>query len=236
MVTKAIVALAVLLMAAVPAGARVAETQPLSSKAVHLTVDDWRDADNLCTAGNTGYYWTVGDWFTGNESYRIYCDPGDCASCPEGWSPRSVTIYLYWDVENTCALSVSASIELIDNTDPECPMPGPTVCQSEPSTVGPFSPAGLWAVTIPLPDTCSSLEDPFFAALHFHDTCASLPVLITDTGPCDACESWNNWGAGWRQLCEYGFPGNLSLHATIECEGGTPVEDASWGTIKGKYR
>ena len=37
----------------------------------------------------------------------------------------------------------------------------------------------------------------------------TLPSLVTDEGPCVPCVNWNDWGTGWEDLCDYGFPGNL---------------------------
>jgi len=236
MIFKAIAAVVIVLVIAVPALARECETERLSSRQLHETGAVERDADNLCQNGVQEHYWTVGDWFTGNESYLLFCDPVECEECEEGWKPKSVTLALYWNAENTCSLRAKASIQLAVPGEGECQAPGVTVCVSDPITIGPFSPAGLWAISIPLPDACTTLEDPFFTTIEFLDTCEELPVLVTDRGPCDECNSWNDWGLGWRKLCDYGFPGNLSVYTTIECQGSTAVEQASWSTIKGMYR
>ncbi len=236
MLVRAIALGAVILLLGAPAGARQARAEELPTHDVQTPDDGGRGDDVLCMSGNTAYYWTVGEWFSGNESYKVYCEPTDCQECDGGWKPFSVTMYLYWEQENSCALTVSSAIERIGEGDPECPTPGTLICESAPVTLGPFSPAGLWAITIPLPEHCPTLEEPFFATIRFHDTCDDLPILVTDPGPCDDCHSWNDWGAGWRQLCEHGFPGNLTAYATIKCAGPTPVEGASWGSIKAMYK
>jgi hypothetical protein len=145
-------------------------------------------------------------------------------------------MYLFWEAENECALSVSAEILSADVSDPGCPRPLQVLCESEPTTVGPFSPAGLWAVTVPLPDDAPILSGPFFASLQFHSTCDELPSVVASQDACSECVSWNDWGNGWQELCGYGFPGNISLYATLQCQGPSPVEATTWTTIKAMYR
>jgi len=230
------VVLACLLIAGL-AGAKECRVEPLAARALNESGQvETRDPDNLCRAGVTNYYWTVADWMSGDETYMVYCDPADCQTCENGWKPISVTMYLFWEQENTCALSVTASVERVERADPDCPRPGATVCVSNPATVGPFSPAGLWAVTIPFPEHVESLTEPFFAAIHFEGGCDELPALVTDGGPCEECSALNNWGDGWHSPCDHGFPGNVTIYATIECLGSTPVDAISWGTIKANYR
>ncbi len=229
-------ALALVLVVACPAPAREVAAQPLALQDVHQYAFE-REPGDQCDGGYSDYYWTVNGWFTGNESYAVYCDPTGCAECSGSWKPLSVTIYLYWEEENSCALTVHAEIIEADMSDPECPTPGSTVAStSVPMIAGPFSPAGLWAITIPMPEDCPGFTDPFFAAVVFEDCCEDLPQLVNDAGPCSGCMSWNDWGIGWDELCAYSFPGNLSIYATMECIGSSPVGNTTWTTIKNMYR
>ncbi|MBM3307741.1 MAG: hypothetical protein FJY74_05395 [Candidatus Eisenbacteria bacterium] len=201
-----------------------------------MTEQGTRAPGDLCEACNGGYYWTVDQWFTGNETYAALCEPCRCPSCQGGWKPRAVTMYLFWENENSCALSVSARILAVDQSQPDCPRPSEVLCASMPTTVGPFSPAGLWAVTVPLPGDAPVITGPFFASLQFHSTCDELPAVVATRASCGPCASWNNWGQGWQELCGFGLPGNLTLYATLECQGPSPVTPATWTTIKSMYR
>lgn len=233
---RAITVAIVLLALAAPAAARTATFDRLPDAEVNEFSLSDREPGELCEACNNSYQWTVSEWLIGDETYKIYCDPGDCPYCEGGWKPLSVTIYLYWAEENTCELTMSVDIESVDFTDPLCPAPGETLCSSAPVTVGPFTPAGLWAVTLPLPGECADIDTTFFAGINFHGLCTVLPDLVTDGGPCEPCVSWNDWGSGWVDLCDYDFPGNLSVYTTLECQGPTAVRTETWGTIKGHYR
>ena len=50
------------------------------------------------------------------------------------------------------------------------------------------------------------------------------------------CVNWNDGASGWEDLCDYGFPGNLSMYTTLECQGPSPVQQATWTHIKSLYR
>jgi len=234
--TKVIAVAFAIVAVATPTIARDVVALPLED-VVPMEYPGERDPGDQCDGGHTGYYWTIGSWFTGEESYAVYCDPTECTGCTGSWRPLSVTMYLYWEEENSCAMTVHAEILEADLSDPGCPTPGSTVVSTSVSmTAGPFSPAGLWAVTIPVPEECQGFTDPFFASIVFEDTCDEVPDLVADAAACNDCASWNDWGIGWDELCTYTFPGNLSIYATMECMGWSPVRETSWGTIKGMYR
>ncbi|MBD3347874.1 MAG: hypothetical protein GF400_01610 [Candidatus Eisenbacteria bacterium] len=236
MTTKVTIVLLAVALASGPAMAREVTAGLLVDPVVHSHPSS-RDPGDQCDRGHGSYYWTIDSWFTGEESYAVYCDPSGCPDCSGSWRPLSVTIYLYWEEENACALTLHAEILDADLSEPSCPSPGSTViATSAPVTAGPFSPAGLWAVTVDLPEECDGLSEPFFASIVFEDACGEPPDLVADAGPCIDCESWNDWDIGWDELCAYGFPGNLSIYATLECSGSSPVRDATWTTIKTMYR
>ncbi len=229
-----IIAAAILAVAA--AGSRAASVVPVPSAAADADSPRAHQAGDVCEGCHKGYYWTIDAWFTGNESYRVYCDPASCSTCEGGWKPTSVSTYLYWDKQNHCALTVSATIQEAVSDGSGCPSPGRLVATSEAIVIGPFSPAGLWGVTIPLPPEAPVLSGPFFATLTFHDTCEEPPSLVANAGPCLACASWVDRGSGWEQLCGDRFPGNISVRTSLECQGMAPVAESSWTTVKGKYR
>ena len=107
--TKAIVAAAAILALAA-GGASAASAQPIPGAAPDDEAQRASKAGDVCEGCHKGYYWTIENWFTGNESYRVYCDPGSCGDCIGGWKPMDVSTYLYWDRQNACALTVSATI------------------------------------------------------------------------------------------------------------------------------
>ncbi|MFH1502088.1 MAG: hypothetical protein ABIG03_03480 [Candidatus Eisenbacteria bacterium] len=236
MAQKAIILVAVAMIVAAPAQAREVVAEHLGNPVVY-EYPTGRAPGDQCDVGEPDYYWTVNSWFTGEESYAVFCDPMACSDCEGSWKPLSVTVYLYWETENSCALTVHADILSADMSDPSNPEPGPVVAATSiPMTAGPFSPSGLWAVTVPLPQDTDGFTDPFFASVTFEDACGEPPSLVADPGPCTSSSSWNDWGIGWDELCTYGFPGDLTIYASLECLGSSPVRDATWTTIKTLYR
>jgi len=185
--------------------------------------------------GQTLYYWTLEDRFTGNESYRVLCEPVGDGACEGGWKPVSVTMYLYWEESNTCSFTVQAEIHSSDSANPMGPHSGRLIAASEPTTVGPFRPQGLWAVTVPIPKDAPAIDGPCFASLRFLDTCSELPQMVAAPGSCDPNRSWVDRGAGWEDMHGLELPGNLSAYATFECQGRGAEEEVAWGTIKGMY-
>lgn len=188
-----------------------------------------------CLNGSSTYYWTLDGWFAGNEAYRILCAPAACSGCEGGWKPISVTMYLYWEDRNECALTVQAELHEASPGGAGPPDQGRVVAVSEPTRVGPFHPAGLWAVTVAMPHDCPIIDGPVLATLRFLDTCDELPALVAAPGACDARRSWIERGQGWSDLHDRDLPGNLSAYTTFECQGMSPVEPVAWATIKGRY-
>jgi len=232
--TAIVLTLALVLFASPALGREVIATPLKAGARDHASLIS-REEGDLCHGCSDEYHWTIGGWMTGNEVYRVYCEPSVCSACEGGWKPISVTMYLYWDEANSCALSVSAEIERAGGRGAPCDDPSETLVASQVITVGPFDPPGLWAVTVPLPEDAQTITDPFFATFRFHNTCGQLPDIVTSDGPCESCRSWNDWGSGWNDLCPYGFPGNLALFTTLECQGVTPVLSMTWGAIKAMY-
>jgi hypothetical protein len=187
---------------------------------------------DVCKNGQTTYYWTLEDRFQGNESYRVFCGPTECGGCEGGWLPVSVTMYLYWEEENDCALTVQAEIHEAGDAPGE---QGRLVTVSERKTVGPFHPAGLWAVTVAMPLDAPVIEGPCFATLRFLDTCDELPAVVAAPGACDQARAWNDRGDGWTDVYDQELPGNLSAYATFECQVPKAGQEIGWGTIKSMY-
>ncbi|MBD3368456.1 MAG: hypothetical protein GF405_09850 [Candidatus Eisenbacteria bacterium] len=235
MMVRAIVLTVLLAVLVVHAGAREPRIAPLGEVELHRTAATTRVPGDRCSAGRSDYYWAVGDWFTGNEVYAALADPDDCSDCGGGWQADDVTIFLYWTTADTCRMSAVATIREVEECG-ETLVPGDPIVTSDPTEVGITGTCGLWAVTIELPQDTPILTDPFFVAVEFMDPCGNLPKVVTDSGPCTEGSSWNHWGSGWQDMCDFGFPGDLSLYATLQCQGPTAVEPSSWTTIKAIYR
>jgi len=235
---KTAMLLLILLLIPCLGAARVPTIAPLpTTEAFALSLDaGTRDPGDLWEVGTEEYYWTVDGWLTGEETYYSYADVVDCPECRGGWRPVSVTFYVFWQSSCDCSLTVSVGVRDAVGDPGGCPSPGEPICESEPTVVGPVSAPGLWAITLPLPLDAPLATGPFFATVAFHDTCDQLPALVTDSGPCCGCRSWNDWGSGPEELCAHGFPGALSVFATLECQGATPVQTRSWTAIKCMYR
>ena len=223
--------IALLVLAGIASGAAPDGT---SEQALNLaTVSQPGD---VCKNGYTSYYWMLEDRFTGNESFRVFCGPAGCAGCEGGWKPVSVTMYLYWEEENSCALTVQAEIHEADPTDLTRSGQGRLIAASEKRTVGPFKPAGLWAVTVAMPPDTPAINGSCFASIRFLDTCDELPAVVAAPGECDAMVSWNDRGEGWVDLRELDLPGNLCAYATFECQVVEKDASATWSTIKGMFQ
>jgi hypothetical protein len=222
--TRVALAAALVALAAVPAAAlQDGHTQAYSQPG------------DVCDNGSPLYYWTLEDRFVGNESFRVFCGPAGCAGCEGGWKPVSVTMYLYWEEKNSCALTVRAELHTVDPSDPTNSHAGRLIVASETETVGPFKPAGLWAITVAMPLDAPTIEGPCLASIHFLDTCDDLPSIVAAPGACEAAVCWNDRGEGWVDLNDLDLPGNLSAYASFECQFPEREEPVAWSTIKGMY-
>jgi hypothetical protein len=227
--TKTVVAVASLIVCTLAAASQAA---PIEEPTVEVALSQPGDE---CKNGHTNYYWTLEDRFAGQESYRVYCGPAECGGCEGGWQPVSVTMYLYWETRNNCALTVQAEIHEANPTATGEHEQGRLVAVSEQKTVGPFRPAGLWAVTVAMPLDAPRVEGPCFATIRFLDTCDELPAMVAAPGACEASRSWKDRGDGWTDMRDLDLPGNLSAYATFECQLVEREEEVAWSTIKSMY-
>jgi hypothetical protein len=208
-----------------------AGTAPPSPPATATAVEP----GDLCERGYTSYYWTLDDEFLGNESYMVYCRPSQCDDCGGGWRPLSVTMYLYWEMRNDCGLTVQAAIREARTEGTGVPVPGQVIAVSELTSVGPFAPAGLWAVTVALPRDCPTVDGPCFATLRFLDTCDDRPAIVATPSTCEAKRTWVSRGEDWIDLVGCDYPGNPSLFATFECQYPDEELPVAWSAIKSQY-
>jgi hypothetical protein len=144
-------------------------------------------------------------------------------------------MYLYWETRNSCGLTVQAELREATYSESGGTAPGNLIVTSEPTSVGPFKPAGLWAVTVALPRDSEMIGGPCFATLRFLDTCDDRPAVVATPTACQARTTWVNGGEGWIDLSTCDYPGNPSLFATFECQNPTEELPVAWSSIKSRY-
>jgi len=119
----------------------------------------------------------------------------------------------------------------------QCWFPGPEICVSSIFTVSITDP-GHYAITLPMDTPCACAEFGYWYGISFEFMTAfdSSPDLISDQFPV-GCTSWNDYGAGWEDLLDFGLPGEINLYADIICcENPVPAEKNTWGEIKAMFR
>lgn len=201
-------------------------------------------ADGVCEMGNpNALAWAVPDYVWGAEKYKYlyYADPAGCAACNEGFTVESVTIFLQFGVEDVpSSFGARADFEeAIWDDALQCWYPGPEICASPDYTVT-IDAAGLYAITLPMNVVCSCAEFGHWYGISFEFLTAfdsgMEPDLITDDSPV-GCVSWNDYGAGWADLQDFGLPGEISMTADIVCcSNPVPAEKNTWGEIKAMFR
>jgi hypothetical protein len=195
-----------------------------------------------CQTGNLNpAAFAITNWALPPEDYKLAFDPlvdGDCAGICAPIPGRGVDInriYIHIQTAAACTIIMGVDVEeVIYPTSPDCPEPGPVVCAS-PSYQVDLPSAGGWIINLPIECVCLTLGREYMLSVHFESATCAID-LVTDNLPSN-CTSWNNWGAGWKDLvAQYGFPGNLKIWADATCcEPPVPVEMKSWGNIKNIY-
>lgn len=187
-----------------------------------------RDPGDVCTVGVTETYWALSDWIAPPEEYANYCDPASCTDCPGGWMPIHVNFALQFAVADT--FYVSAGIRAADLTDPMCPVPDAALCWSSTYEVD-IPGAGAYLISLPLNMGCTIVTEPFFGCVAFESAFASgeAPDVVTADGQVE-CFSYNDWGLGWKDLYDYGFPGPTTISVDIECQAVEPDLDIKPGS------
>jgi hypothetical protein len=179
--------------------------------------------------------WAISGWLAPPESYMYVFDPGDdCTDCPDGWRLTHVQILLQTDAAADIVLAGSL-LEAIYPFGPDCPYPGPIVCETDLLQVS-IPGEGMWDVMLPIECDCAFFGYDYVLQVTFDSVSGSVD-LITDEYP-SACTSWNLYGTTMADLVDdVGFPGNLMMWGIVECCD-TPVahEKQTWGGIKTLYR
>lgn len=181
-----------------------------------------REPGDMCDVGVLEAYYWIDEWLLTPEEYAVFADPAMCDPCAGGWEPVAVNVYLYVEEdESPCTITLSVGIREADMDSPGCYVPGDVICWSSPYEVV-FSSPGAFLVGLPLDAGCETVDGPFFACFRTEDDPGSqtLPDLVIDDVPLE-CISYNDYGFGWEDLVlDYGFPGNVSVYATLECQEG----------------
>ena len=201
-------------------------------------------ADGVCQMGNLNpLAFAITDWVWGAEKYKYlyYADPAGCTACTEGFTVEAVTLYLQFGVEDVpVTFEARADFEeAIWDDALQCYYPGPEICVSPDYTVT-IDAAGLYAISLPMDTACACAEFGHWYGISFEFLTSfdsdGRPDLITDEFPV-GCVSWNDYGAGWEDLQDFGFPGEVSMTADIVCcANPVSTEKNTWGEIKAMFR
>ena len=197
-----------------------------------------------CQVGNLNpIAFAITDWVWGLEKYKymFYADPDQCGLCTDGFTVGSVSLVMQFgpeDVPATFDARVDFEEALWDDAL-QCNVPGPEICVSSNYTVT-IDTAGLYNITLPMDAGCACAHFGYWYGISFEFltafTSGMEPDMVTDNIPV-GCTSWNDYGAGWLDTIDFGFPGEISLSAEIICCGNpVPVENSRWGDIKAMFR
>ena len=206
-------------------------------------------ADGVCQMGNLNpIAWALTDWVWGAEKYKYlyYADPALCTVCSDGFTVEAVTLYLQFgpeDIPVGGATSFEARVdfeEAIWDVDLQCWYPGPEICVSPVYTITIDTP-GLYAISLPMdPAACACAHFGYWYGISFEFITAFAsgmePDIVTDDFPV-GCVSWNDYGMGWIDTQDFGFPGEISMVADIVCcSNPVQAEKSTWGDIKAMFR
>lgn len=197
-----------------------------------------------CVVGNTNpIAFGITDWVWGNEKYKylFYADAADCGLCSDGFTVASVSLVMQFgpeDVPSTFDARVDFEEALWDPTL-QCFVPGPAYCVSSTYTVTITDP-GLYNISLPMDTACACAYFGYWYGISFEFLSGfpsgMEPDIVTDNLPV-GCTSWNDYGVGWIDTQDFGFPGEISLSAEIACCPNPVSEDkSSWGDIKAMFR
>lgn len=201
-------------------------------------------ADGVCQMGNLNpIAFALTDWIWGAEIYKymFYADPAQCAACTEGFTVESVNLVLQFGVEDVpstfdCRVDFE---EAIWDEALQCNLPGPEICVSSTYTVTIDTP-GLYNITLPMDTACACAHFGYWYGIGFEFVTAFTsgmePDIVVDEYPL-GCTSYNDYGAGWIDTIDFGFPGEISMTAEIACcDNPVAAEQDTWGDIKAMFR
>lgn len=219
---------------------REVEVTPLSDLPTQINP---AGAAGICVFGNGNpAAYAITDWIWGAESYKylFYADPALCSGCPEGFTIESVTMYMNFGPEDV-PITFEAAVdfeEALPGQEAGCMIPGPAVCTSPTYSIT-IDTAGLYAINLPMGGcACAEFGHWYGIGITFPNPFPETqrPDAVTDASPV-GCTSYNDYGVGWQDVLDFGFPGELIMNADIVCcANPVPVDGSTWGTIKSMFR
>lgn len=226
-------------IAGVAAAERTVTTTPLAAEVQHAGSTP---LIAVCTLGNdaTAAY-AITDYIWGAESYAtVFSAPPLSCDCAAGFTVDAVHFYMNFRAEDVPAafdVAVSFHETYVDPTS-GCSVPGQVICTSPTYTVN-ITASGLYDISLPMgPCACAYFGYDYAVSISFPAAFPSTmrPDAVTDDTP-TGCTSWNDFGSGWQDTYNAGFPGELVMYADVVCCN-DPVADESttWGSLKSLYR
>ncbi|MGD8414858.1 MAG: hypothetical protein PVF33_11530 [Candidatus Latescibacterota bacterium] len=239
LLTTLIVVVALMWTATSSSASREVVVKPVDSTEATTIIVGPGSPSQACQVGNLNpAAWAISDFVAPPEDYKLAFDPtATCADCPVGIDVN--TIYIHLQTAGACDIVMSIDVEEATYPNgPDCPEPGAVACASGLFTVS-LPSAGGWIINLPIECDCLTMDRMYLLSVHFESTsCNPVPDLVTSNGA-NLCTNWNNYGAGWYDLLvQYtSWPGDLRIWADADCcTPPVPVEQSTWGAIKGMYK
>jgi hypothetical protein len=236
------------LVVLVPSGRVLAQWEPVIQRIENYNIghiDLGSIPTEACRVGNTNApHWAISQFLSPPEHFKLAFDPtqGECSICPAEYGFKIEDVHIVMQTTEPCTLTMSVDVEYTIPPDPDCPNPGPAICESPVYTVV-LPMAGVWDISMPTPCDCLPMDNWFLIGIMFYDygtPSGEVPNLTTDVGPPLYCRNWCNIGSGWNDLLvnlPY-WPGQLCFYADATCCHSpiVNVESSTWGAIKQLYR
>jgi|GEM_PF-1269182 len=198
-----------------------------------------------CEVGNLNpVHYSLTDWVWGPEKYKymFFADAGQCEDCLEGFTLEAVSLVLQFGPEDV-PVTFEARVDFGEgdrNDVLACTYPDRDICVSPVHTVA-IDSAGLYQIRLPLDIDCECAKFGYWYGIGFEFLTpfesGREPDMITDATPV-GCTSWNDYaGAGWLDLDDHGFPGEINLSAeAVCCSNPVTTDRSTWSEIKAMYR
>ncbi len=200
-------------------------------------------ASGACQVGNLNApAYAITDWIWGQETYKYLfdADQAGCVACPAGFQVETVHFFMQFGADDV-PVSFDCSVDFEETIWDEtlgCFLPGAVISQSPAYTVT-IDAAGMYDIALPMDSAnspCAYFGYKYAIGMNFLTAFDSLPDAITDGVPV-GCTSYNDYGMGWYDLLDFGFPGEIVMFADIVCcENPVETEDSTWGEVKSLFR
>ena len=193
-----------------------------------------------CSLGNLNpAYYAITDWVWGAESYGYVFDADATGcTCSEGFVVEAAHMYLQFGIEDVpVTFDVTADFnEAAWEPTLGCWQPGPVITATPVYTVT-IEAAGLYDISLPIPPMeCAFFGYWYGITFNYITSFDSNPELVTDNVPV-GCTSWNDYGAGWLDLLDFGMPGEVNIFVDINCCANPVSADSNtMGDVKALFR